>query len=142
LPPREENVDPATPSSQRPNSAWSPFRHKTFAVIWTATVISNIGGWMYSAASGWLMTSLNPSPLIVSMVQVATSLPYCLFALLAGALADIVDRRKLLIFGEVVTIVFSSALAALVLADDPTVPVAHVNAFAEEMTTAARARAA
>ncbi len=113
--PREENADPATPSSQRPNSAWSPFRHKTFAVIWTATVISNIGGWMYSAASGWLMTSLNPSPLIVSMVQVATSLPYCLFALPAGALADIVDRRKLLICGEVVTIVFSSALAALVL---------------------------
>ena len=113
--PREENADPATPSSQGPNSAWSPFRHKTFAVIWTATVISNIGGWMYSAASGWLMTSLNPSPLIVSMVQVATSLPYCLFALPAGALADIVDRRKLLVFGEVVTIVFSSALAALVL---------------------------
>ena len=113
--PREENADPATQTSQRPNSGWSPFRHKTFAVIWTATVISNIGGWMYSAASGWLMTSLNPSPLIVSMVQVATSLPYCLFALPAGALADIVDRRKLLIFGEVVTIVFSSALAALVL---------------------------
>ena len=113
--PREENADPATPSSPRKNSAWSPFRHNTFAVIWTATVISNIGGWMYSAASGWLMTSLNPSPLIVSLVQVATSLPYCLFALPAGALADIVDRRKLLIFGEVVTIVFSSALAALVL---------------------------
>ena len=113
--PHEENADPATPSSQQLNSAWSPFRHKTFAVIWTATVISNIGGWMYSAASGWLMTSLNPSPLIVSMVQVATSLPYCLFALPAGALADIVDRRKLLIFGEVVTIVFSSALAALVV---------------------------
>jgi len=70
---------------------------------------------MYSAASGWLMTSLNPSPLIVSLVQVATSLPYCLFALPAGALADIVDRRKLLVFGEVVTIVFSLALAALVV---------------------------
>ena len=41
---------------------------------------------MYSAASGWLMTSLNPSPLIVSMVQVATSLPYYLFALPAGGM--------------------------------------------------------
>jgi MFS family permease len=69
---------------------------------------------MYSAASGWLMTSLNPSPLIVSMVQVATMLPYCLLALPAGALADIVDRRKLIIFAEVATIAFSSALAALV----------------------------
>jgi predicted MFS family arabinose efflux permease/quinol monooxygenase YgiN len=60
------------------------------------------------------MTSLNPSPLIVSMVQVATMLPYCLLALPAGALADIVDRRKLIIFAEVATIAFSSALAALV----------------------------
>src|SRR5260221_7043684 len=65
-----------------------------FAVSWDANVISNVGGWMYSAASGWLMTSLNPSPLIVSLVQVVTSLPYCLFALPAGALAYIVDRRK------------------------------------------------
>ena len=69
---------------------------------------------MYSAASGWLMTSLNPSPLIVSMVQVATTLPMFLFALPAGALADIADRRKLLIFGEVATTAFSAALAALV----------------------------
>jgi MFS family permease len=69
---------------------------------------------MYSAASGWLMTSLNPSPLIVSMVQVATTLPMFLFALPAGALADIADRRKLLIFGEVATTAFSAALAVLV----------------------------
>jgi MFS family permease len=55
---------------------------------------------MYSAASGWLMTSLNPDPLIVSLVQVATTLPMFLFAIPAGALADIVDKRKFLLFGE------------------------------------------
>ncbi len=43
--------------------SWGPFRHRAFAVIWTATVVANIGGWMYNAASGWLMTSLNPDPL-------------------------------------------------------------------------------
>lgn len=52
-----------------------PFRHPLFAVIWTATVISNVGGWMYSTASGWLMTSFDPDPLIVSLVQAATTLP-------------------------------------------------------------------
>src|SRR6202048_1091344 len=88
------------------HSAFRAFHHRAFTVIWTATVVSNIGGWMYSAASGWLMTSLNPSPLIVSMVQVATTLPMFLFALPAGALADIADRRKLLIFGEVATTAF------------------------------------
>jgi len=83
-------------------------------VIWTATVVSNIGGWMYNVASGWLMTSLDPDPLIVSMVQVANSLPMFLFAIPAGALADIVDRRRLLIFGEAAITITSTAFAALV----------------------------
>src|ERR1700680_4546694 len=110
------SASPQSPMATLPSapSPWSPFRHAIFAVIWTATVISNIGGWMYSAASGWLMTSLSPDPLIVSLVQVATTLPMFLFAIPAGALADIADRRKLLIFGEVATAAFSAALAALV----------------------------
>jgi MFS family permease len=83
-------------------------------VIWTATVVSNIGGWMYNVASGWLMTSLNPDPFIVSMVQVANSLPMFLFAIPAGALADIVDRRRLLIIGESAIMITSTAFAALV----------------------------
>jgi MFS family permease len=95
-------------------SAWAPFRNRTFAVIWTATVVSNIGGWMYNVASGWLMTSLNPDPFIVSMVQVANSLPMFLFAIPAGALADIVDRRRLLIIGESAIMITSTAFAALV----------------------------
>jgi MFS family permease len=69
-------------------------------MIWVGTVISNIGGWMSSAASGWLMTSLDSSPLIVALVQVATSLPLFLLAIPAGALSDIVDRRKYLMAGE------------------------------------------
>ena len=93
---------------------WSPFRHSVFAVIWTATVISNIGGWMASAASGWLMTSLNPDPLIVSLVQVATTLPIFLFAIPAGALADILDMRRFLIFGQSVYTIMSTIFAAIV----------------------------
>src|SRR5256885_16570405 len=96
------------------SSPWSPFRHASFAVVWGATVISNIGGWMYSAASGWLMTDLNPDPLIVSMVQVATTLPIFLFALPAGALADIVDRRKYLIVVEILYTTVAAVFAAIV----------------------------
>ncbi len=69
---------------------------------------------MYSAASGWLMTSLNSDPLIVSLVQVATTLPMFLFALPAGALADIVDRRKFLIAAEIAYTAISFAFAAIV----------------------------
>jgi MFS family permease len=83
-------------------------------VIWIATVVSNIGGWMYNVASGWLMTSLDPNALIVSMVQVVNSLPMFLFAIPAGALADIVNQRRFLIFGESTITIVSTAFAALV----------------------------
>jgi MFS family permease len=83
-------------------------------VIWTATLVANIGGWMYSAASGWLMTDLDPNPLIVSLVQAATTLPLFLFALPAGALADIFDKRRFLIVFEMVATTVSAIYAALV----------------------------
>jgi predicted MFS family arabinose efflux permease len=92
----------------------APFRHRAFAVIWTATLVSNIGGWMYSAASGWLMTSLNPDPLIVSLVQAASTLPIFLLALPAGALADIFDKRNYLIVVEVLTTAVSAFYAVMV----------------------------
>jgi len=98
-------------------SSWSPFRHATFTTLWAATVIANVGTWMYNAAAGWLMTTLNADPLIVSLVQVATSLPMFLLALPAGALADILDKRRLLIVVEVATTLISGTIAALVWLD-------------------------
>src|SRR5258705_6369647 len=113
--------DPPRPPA-RPVSPWSPFRHPTFTVLWAATVAANIGTWMYTAASGWLMTGLNPDPLIVSLVQVAASLPVFVFALPAGALADIIDRRRFLIGVEVATTAVSAMFAPLVVLD-PVTPV-------------------
>jgi MFS family permease len=101
-----------TPS--RTASSFAPFRHPAFAVIWTATLVSNVGGWMYSAASGWLMTSLNPDPFVVALVQAASTLPICLFALPAGALADIFDKRKYLIVVELLTTAVSAVYAVIV----------------------------
>ncbi len=103
-----------TPPPHAAAPAGSPFRNTAFTVIWVATVVSNIGGWMYNVASGWLMTSLDPNALIVSMVQVANSLPMFLFAIPAGALADIVNQRRFLIFGESAITIVSTAFAALV----------------------------
>src|SRR3954449_10035255 len=95
------DVGPRVASAPPAISRLGPFRHASFTALWIATIVSNIGGWMYSAASGWLMTNLSPDPFIVSLVQAATALPIFLFALPAGALADIVDRRKFLILVEV-----------------------------------------
>jgi MFS family permease len=96
------------------NAAWTPFRYKAFAVIWAATVVSNVGGWMYSAAAGWLMTDLTTDPLLVSLVQVANTLPLFVFALPAGALTDIVDRRRLLIAGEAANTIVPGIFAVMV----------------------------
>ena len=90
------------------------FRYRTFAMLWIATIVSNIGGWMYSAAAGWLMTSLTKDAFLVSLVQVANSAPLFLLAMVAGALTDIVDKRRLLIWGESATAVFSGVFAAYV----------------------------
>ncbi|MFN3131133.1 MFS transporter [Roseibium sp.] len=78
-------------------SAWSPFGYRAFALLWVATLISNIGTWMHDVGAGWLMTTLNSSPAVVTLVQAATTLPFFLFALLAGALADRLDKRRMLI---------------------------------------------
>src|SRR5258705_11817962 len=83
------------------SSSLAPFRDRAFAVLWVATVVSNIGSWMQSAAAGWLMTTLSPEPLNVALVQAATTLPMFLFSLPAGALADIIARRPLLFLVQV-----------------------------------------
>ena len=98
----------------RPASPFAPFRHRSYAVLWCATVFANVGTWMYSAAAGWLMTTLDPDPLMVAAVQAATTLPMFLFALPAGALADIVDTRRFLIAVELLIIAAAAPLAWLV----------------------------
>jgi MFS family permease len=92
---------------------WSPFRNKVYRLLWIATVVANIGGWMYSAAAGWLMTSLDSDPLMVSLVQAVTSLPMFLFALPAGALADIIGKRRFILTLEITVAVISALFAFL-----------------------------
>ncbi len=90
---------PLLPRRLRPPlpRAFFPLRHGTFRTLWLATLASNIGLWIQGAAAGWLMTGLDPRPLMVSLVQVASILPVFLLALPSGALADILDRRLFLI---------------------------------------------
>jgi MFS family permease len=116
-------------ADQPSRSGLSPFRHASFTVIWTATLVSNLGYWMYSAASGWLMTGLSPDPLIVSLVQVAASLPIFLIAIPAGALADTVDRRRFLIGGEIANTAIAAIFAVLVTLHLVTAPVLLVFTF-------------
>lgn len=98
--------------TQSKESAFSPFKHRTFTVMWVAALISNIGTWMHSVGAAWLMTDLSPSPLMVALVQTATTLPVFLFALPAGALADIFNRRTMLLLTNI-TMLITAALFAV-----------------------------
>lgn len=78
-------------------SAWSPLRIPVYRSFLVSAVVANIGIWMQDVSAAWLMTGLAPSPLFVSLLQTAASLPVFLLALPSGALADILDRRRLLL---------------------------------------------
>jgi MFS family permease len=108
-----------TPASVQPvpihHSALSPLREPLFRSLWIAAVISYTGSWMQNVATGWLMTSLTSSPMWVALVQVVVSLPVLLIALPAGALADIVDRRKFLLFTQASMVAAASVLGVMTL---------------------------
>ena len=101
--------------SRRIASAWGPLRESVFRALWIATVVSNIGSWMQDVGESWLMTSLTPSPVLVALVETAGSLPVVLLALPAGALADVVDRRRLLLVMQIWMCVAAGAMGVLAL---------------------------
>lgn len=100
--------------------AWSPLYEPLFRSLWIAAVISFTGSWMQNVGAGWLMTTLTMgqarAPLLVGLVQAANALPVFLIALPAGALADLVDRRRLLLATQVWMTLAAAALGALTLA--------------------------
>jgi MFS family permease/quinol monooxygenase YgiN len=96
-------------------SSWAPLRHSPFRELWLAQLASNVGTWMQTVGAQWLMLSLDPSPLKVALVQTAISLPVVLLALPAGALGDILDRKRLLIASQVMALAAAGLLAALTL---------------------------
>jgi MFS family permease len=96
-------------------SAWAPLHEPLFRWLWVAAVISYTGTWMQNLGAGWLMTQLTMSPLMVSLVQAAATLPVFLVILPAGALADMMDRRRLLLVTQGWMVLASGTLGLLTL---------------------------
>src|SRR5712692_5241950 len=97
-------------------SAWTPLSHAVFRALWIASLVSNMGTWMQNVAAAWYMTSLSPSPLMVALIQAATSLPVFLVGLPAGAVADILDRRRLLLLTQAWMLTVAGLLAVCTFA--------------------------
>jgi MFS family permease len=106
---------PTRPPKSTTSSPWSPLQEPLFRSLWVAAVISYTGTWMQNVGAGWLMTQLTMSPLMVSLVQAASTLPVFLVILPAGALADMVDRRRFLLITQGWMVIAAGALGVLSL---------------------------
>ena len=102
-------------AGKRPVSAWAPLGEPLFRSLWIASVISYTGTWMQNVGAGWLMTQLTLNPLMVGLVQAAGALPVFLVILPAGALADMVDRRRFLLLTQGWMVLASATLGILTL---------------------------
>ena len=98
-------------------SAWSPFRYRVYRYLWIALLASNIGTWMQAVGAAWLMVHLDASPAVVALVQTASSLPVVLVGVAAGAVADLVERRRLLLITQGFMVAAAGGLAVLTALD-------------------------
>ncbi|MFV0244471.1 MAG: MFS transporter [Qingshengfaniella sp.] len=103
-----------------PPGQLSPFRYPAFASIWAASLASNMGTQLQQVGAGWLMTGLTESHDMVALVQSAATLPVMVFALIAGALADNLDRRRILIAAQCFMLIAALGLALLTWAGQMT----------------------
>lgn len=97
------------PESERV-SALAPFRHGIFRAVWSASLVSNFGGLIQGVGAAWMMTTIATSPYQVALVQASTTLPIMLFALVAGAIADSFNRRKVMLVAQTFMLVVSALL--------------------------------
>jgi MFS family permease len=97
-------------------SAWAPLRVRAFRLLWLTQLGSMIGSWMQNVGAQWLLVSAPGAETLVAMVQATAMLPVLVLALPAGAIADILDRRRLLIGVQVFQVAVGSALVGLTVA--------------------------
>jgi MFS family permease len=107
-------MSPTPPLAAKP-TMWTPFTFALFRAIWIASVVSNIGTWMQNVAGVWLVTTLTTSALLVALMQTATSLPAFLLSMPAGAIGDLIDRRRLLLLTQGFMAVVALGLGAFTL---------------------------
>jgi len=98
---------------QQENSTLAPFKTTDFRNLWSATLVSNLGGLVQGVGAGWLMTLITTSQSMVGLVQGATTLPVVIFSLMAGALADNFNRRQIMIGAQAMMMLISIILALL-----------------------------
>ena len=137
-----EPLPPAIVSSPEPDAApvnaWTPLSHPVFRMLWGVWVASNVCMWMNDVAAAWLMTSLSPSPIMVALVQSASTLPVFMLGVPSGALADILDRRRYFMATQIWVAAVAVLISAVVILDGMSAPVLLALTFANGIGLAMR----
>ena len=120
------------------NAAFAPFKTVVFRNLWLATFAANVAMWMNDVTAAWVMTSLSTSPVMVALVQTASTLPVFLLGLPSGALADIIDRRRYFAATQLWVALTALTLAALSLSGALTAPLLLALTFANGIGLAMR----
>ncbi len=107
----EKPLPPAAPPAEP--HALAPLRHSVFRSLWIAALVSNVGTWIQDVGQGWAMTELSTSAFMVSLIQAAMTLPLFILAIPAGALADVFDRRRILLIAQGLMAIVTGGLALL-----------------------------
>ena len=92
---------------------YAPLRNRLFLAIWIAAMASNVGTWIQSVGEKWLMGELTRSPLLMSLIETGSTLPMLVLSMPGGAIADIVDRRRLLLGTQAWMLIVAAAMAIL-----------------------------
>src|SRR6266550_9071450 len=94
-------------------STFTALRNPVYRTLWLASILSGTCVAAHDCAATWVMYKLNPSPLFLSLMSTVASLPFFLFTFPAGALADILNRKKLLCVMHVWLMLAAAGLALL-----------------------------
>ncbi|NYT64913.1 MFS transporter [Alcaligenaceae bacterium] len=97
-------------------SPLTPLQNASFRSLWTATLVSNLGGLVQTVGAAWMMTTIATSSDMVALVQAATTLPVMIFSLAAGVLADSFERRHIMLVAQILMMLVSTALAIFAVA--------------------------
>ncbi len=119
-------------------AALAPLKGPVFRGLWLASLAANLTMWMNDVAAAWLMTTLTTSPVMVALVQTASTLPVFLLGLPSGALADIVDRRRYFAATQLWVSINALVLAAMSLSGHLTAPMLLALTFSNGIGLAMR----
>lgn len=101
-------------------SSVAPLSLPGFRSLWSASLFSNIGGFLQASAAAWLMLDLTGSATWVGLISASTTLPFLALALFAGAVADMTDRIRILLVSQVAMAIAAGAMAVLAFIGEAT----------------------